>query len=62
MTQIAYLDSLSDRKSGHWDGHLYDAENGKTYKGSIAPEGGKLDMKGCVAVFCDDEKWTRSKM
>lgn len=48
--------------SGQWDGQLYDAENGKTYKGSIHLEDGKLDMKGCVAVFCDDEKWTRSKL
>lgn len=47
---------------GEWSADLYDAQNGKTYKGSVKVEDGKLDMKGCVAIFCDDEKWTRSKM
>lgn len=49
-------------KAGEWDGDLYDAENGKTYKGSVTLDAGKLDMKGCVAIFCDDEKWSRSSM
>ena len=48
--------------AGKWNGHLYDAENGKTFKGSVTLEGDKLDMQGCVAIFCDDEKWTRSAM
>lgn len=47
---------------GKWDGHLYDAEKGKTFKGSVTLEGDKLDMKGCVAILCDDEKWSRWTM
>jgi uncharacterized protein (DUF2147 family) len=50
---------LSD-EPGVWKGRLYDAENGKTYKGEVHLVDGKLDMKGCVAFFCDDEKWTRA--
>ena len=57
-SQMLY--DLKPSGSGQWDGHLYDAENGKVYKGSVTLEDDKLDLKGCIAIFCDDEKWTRS--
>ncbi len=48
------------RKSGQWKGRLYNAENGKVYKGSVTVNGDELDMMGCVLIFCDMEVWTRS--
>jgi uncharacterized protein (DUF2147 family) len=46
-----------------WDGQLYNAEDGKTYTGSITLTGATtLDLKGCAfALLCKTQTWTRTK-
>ena len=47
-----------------WDGQLYNAEDGKTYSGSIAVTGANtLELKGCAlfGLICKSQTWTRTK-
>lgn len=42
-----------------WKGQGYSPEDGRYYKAHLRAKGGKLTMKGCVAVFCRTVTWTR---
>ncbi len=45
---------------GKYVGSFYNAKDGKTYRGSIVPAGpDKLDVEGCLLVFCQKQVWTR---
>jgi len=45
-----------------WAGSFYNAKDGKTYRGSIVPAGpDKLNVEGCLLVFCQKQVWTRVK-
>jgi uncharacterized protein (DUF2147 family) len=47
-----------------WDGQVYNAEDGKTYTGSITLTGANsLDLKGCAlaGLICKTQTWTRAK-
>jgi len=49
-------------KSGEneWKGNLLNTDNGKTYAGVATLQGpNALHLKGCVAVFCEGETWTK---
>jgi uncharacterized protein (DUF2147 family) len=51
-------------KSGdnQWSGDLLNTDNGKTYAGVITLQGpNALNLKGCVAIFCQSETWTKVK-
>ena len=41
-------------------GRFYNADDGNTYNGSIAPHGANaLQVQGCLAIFCQTQTWTR---
>jgi len=46
---------------GKWTGHVYNAQNGKTYESSIKLSSpNQLKVQGCVLGFlCGGETWTR---
>ena len=47
-----------------WDGQVYNAEDGKTYTGSITLTGAStLDLKGCAlaGLICKTQTWNRTK-
>jgi|SRR5215470_8469015 len=45
-----------------WSGRIYNADDGKTYDGSVTLQGPtSLKIEGCVAMFCGSEIWTRTK-
>jgi uncharacterized protein (DUF2147 family) len=47
-----------------WAGQLYNAEDGKTYGGSLIMDGANaLKVKGCImlGVLCQTQIWTRTK-
>jgi hypothetical protein len=55
---------LDMKRKGHkdkWEGHVYNAKDGKTYESTITPEGSdQLEIRGCVLGFlCGGETWTR---
>ncbi len=43
-----------------WSGHIYNAQDGKTYESSIALQGpSTLRVEGCVMGICGGENWSR---
>lgn len=52
------MKSVSVRK---WTGHIYNADNGKTYSSDVTLAGpAKLEVRGCVlSVLCGGETWTK---
>jgi uncharacterized protein (DUF2147 family) len=51
------------RPSGpnRWSGHIYNADDGKTYASNISVSGsGTLKVEGCVGSLCGGEEWSRS--
>lgn len=45
-----------------WAGQLYNAEDGKTYSGSIAVGSAALKLEGCTlgGLVCKSQTWTRA--
>ena len=44
------------------EGSFYNADDGRTYKGTIAARGpDELAVTGCLLIFCQTQIWTRVK-
>ncbi|KQT31769.1 hypothetical protein ASG29_07590 [Sphingomonas sp. Leaf412] len=58
---IAILSGFAD-KGKDWRGTIYDPRNGKSYKSIVArsPDG-SLAVKGCIAFFCQTQRWTPAR-
>jgi uncharacterized protein (DUF2147 family) len=51
----------TDSAATKFEGSFYNAKDGKTYRGTITPAGpDKLDVAGCVLMFCQKQVWTRA--
>jgi uncharacterized protein (DUF2147 family) len=49
-------------KPNRWEGSIYNAQNGKTYQGSVTqPRPDMLEIEGCVLSgwVCSGQDWTR---
>ncbi len=48
---------------GHWDGTIYNAEDGQTYDASISlSNADTLHVEGCaLGILCGSENWTRAR-
>ena len=45
-----------------WRGEIYDPKSGKTYRSVIRRlSGDRLEVKGCISIFCQTQVWTRAK-
>ena len=56
------LDMKPSGTADKWTGHIYNSDDGKTYRGSIAlPSPTTLKVEGCVLSFCEAEIWTRAE-
>lgn len=44
-----------------WTGKGYSPEEGRNFNATVTANGNKLNLKGCVAVFCRTVVWTRAK-
>lgn len=55
------LEMKRGEEPGEWEGHVYNAKNGKTYDSKIHLAGpDALEIEGCVLGFlCGGETWTR---
>ena len=60
---LPILIEMKPTKPNRWEGNVYNAENGKTYKSSISLKSDDvLRVEGCVLGFlCGGEDWTRHK-
>lgn len=51
---------MRDQGGGRFDGGtILDPGSGKTYRSRMELSGNTLKVKGCVAVFCKTQTWTR---
>ena len=56
------LDMKPSGTADTWAGHIYNSDDGKTYRGSIALTGPTtLKVEGCVLAFCKAEIWIREE-
>jgi uncharacterized protein (DUF2147 family) len=55
------IDMKKKARKDEWEGHVYNAKDGKTYESTIKPIGSdELEIRGCVLGFlCGGETWTR---
>jgi uncharacterized protein (DUF2147 family) len=45
-----------------WSGQIYNADDGNTYASNVSVTGpDTLNVEGCVAALCGNEKWTRAR-
>jgi uncharacterized protein (DUF2147 family) len=52
---------LRPNPEGHFDGQIYNAENGKSYEISVWRGATDLKVKGCMlSVFCASQTWTQT--
>jgi uncharacterized protein (DUF2147 family) len=61
--QIVF-DLKPSSKPDKWDGQVYNAEDGKTYSGSVTMTGANtLSLEGCAlaGLICKSQVWTRTK-
>lgn len=47
-------------ENGVWKGKGYSPEEGRNFNATVSTVGNKLNLKGCVAVFCRSVSWTRA--
>lgn len=62
--KLVGLPILSDfvADGNKWRGKIYDPNTGKTYRSIVtAASGGKLNVEGCVAMFCQTQIWQQAK-
>lgn len=61
---IPILIAMKPAGANEWSGHVYNAQNGRTYEATISLAGpDELKITGCVlgGLFCGGESWTRVK-
>lgn len=47
-------------RSDAWvNGEVFNPEDGRTYSGSIRPDGDVLRLRGCAGPFCQTQVWRR---
>ena len=57
---VAILTNLTFR-DGAWRGSGYSPEEGRNFNATVRVENGRLNLRGCVAVFCRTVEWTRGR-
>lgn len=56
---VQVLSNLS-REGQRWTGRGYSPEEGRHFNATVRVENGRLNVRGCVAVFCRTVAWTRA--
>jgi uncharacterized protein (DUF2147 family) len=57
-----HIFEMTQDANGSWTGGIYNADDGHTYKGRLAPRGEEeLEVQGCSGSLCGSEVWTRVK-
>ena len=59
---LTMLDGFEWKKDKWRRGRIYNPEDGKSYKSSIALDDGNhdvLEVKGCIGPLCQTQRWTR---
>lgn len=59
LVGVPILSGFTDA-GNEWRGTIYDPKSGKSYRSILKVNGGSLSVKGCIAVFCQTQRWTRA--
>ena len=57
---VQVLSGLS-RDGTRWTGSGYSPEEGRNFRATVTPNGNRLTVRGCVAIFCRTVEWTRAR-
>ncbi len=57
---LALMSGMTPDGPDKWKGRIYNPEDGKTYRATMELSGDRLDVSGCVAVFCKSQVWRRA--
>ncbi len=49
------------RSGNGWTGRGYSPEEGRNFNATVRVDGNRLNVRGCVAVFCRTVVWTRER-
>ena len=62
MIGLQIFGDMRPVSQGKWSGHIYNADDGKTYSGKMSLAGGTLTTQGCAmgGMICKSSTWTRS--
>lgn len=55
---VQVLSNLT-RSGNSWTGRGYSPEEGRNFNATVTTEGSRLNVRGCVAIFCRTVVWTR---
>lgn len=61
LKDLVFLTDFTLKDKQLVGGKLYDSRSGKTYKGKLWIENGKMKVRGYLGVFYDTRTWTRTK-
>jgi uncharacterized protein (DUF2147 family) len=57
---VQVLSALT-RDGAAWSGSGYSPEEGRNFRATVTPDGNRLRVRGCVAIFCRTVEWTRAR-
>ena len=58
---LSILSGLKPTSGGHWAGHIYNPEDGQTYRATMRRSGvDVLLVEGCVLFICQKQVWWRA--
>jgi uncharacterized protein (DUF2147 family) len=61
MIGLPIISGFKEEADRWANGKIYDPESGKTYKSHLRLNAdGSLKVSGCIAFFCQSQRWTRS--
>ncbi len=55
---VQVLSNLT-RDGDSWTGRGYSPEEGRNFNATVTTQGSRLNLRGCVAIFCRTVVWTR---
>ena len=60
---LVILSGLIARQGGGWEGHIYNPEDGQTYRATLTARGPDiLLVEGCVLFVCRTQTWRKARV
>jgi uncharacterized protein (DUF2147 family) len=61
LVGLAILSDLKSRADRSWSGHIYNPEDGQTYRATLRRvSGDTLEVEGCVLMICRKQVWRKA--
>jgi uncharacterized protein (DUF2147 family) len=56
---LSLLQDMQPSGEGHWEGAIYNPDDGRTYAAKMTVNGDVMKVKGCIVVFCKTKEFQR---